>query len=89
MGYDFEMADFRYSDLVYGKGDMLVEVQGTKPQRREAKYTGQEIKRGYAVPYVRDELEGVKAPVLKNKRKASAMREMEAHYTDESPGHDH
>ncbi|WP_297852606.1 NADH-quinone oxidoreductase subunit NuoI [Meiothermus sp.] len=62
MGYDFEMADYRYSDFVYGKEDMLVEVQGTKPQRREAAYTGKPIKRGYTVPYVRPELEGVKPP---------------------------
>jgi len=42
---------------------MLVEVQGTKPQRREAIYTGKPIKKGYTVPYVRAELEGFKAPL--------------------------
>lgn len=63
LGYDFEMADYRYSDLIYGKEDMLVEVQGTKPQRREAIYTGKPIKKGYTVPYVRAELEGFKAPL--------------------------
>jgi NADH-quinone oxidoreductase subunit I len=62
MGYDFEMADYRYSDFVYGKEDMLVEVEGTKPQRREAAYTGKPVKRGYSVPYVRAELEGFKPP---------------------------
>ena len=29
LGYDFEMADYEYSDLVYGKEDMLVDVVGT------------------------------------------------------------
>lgn len=62
MGYDFEMADFKYGDFVYGKDDMLVEVQGTKPQRREAQYSGKTVRRGYEVPYVRPELEGVDAP---------------------------
>jgi NADH-quinone oxidoreductase subunit I len=65
MGYDFEMADYRYADFVYGKEDMLVEVEGTKPQRREAKYTGKPIRRGYTVPYVRPELEGFKPPKTK------------------------
>lgn len=68
LGYDFEMADYRYSDLVYGKEDMLVEVQGTKPQRREAQYTGKEIKPGYTVPYPRPELEGVKPPTPGGKK---------------------
>lgn len=68
LGYDFEMADYRYSDLVYGKEDMLVEVQGTKPQRREAQYTGKEIKPGYTVPYPRPELEGVKPPTRGGKK---------------------
>jgi NADH-quinone oxidoreductase subunit I len=68
MGYDFEMADFRYSDFVYGKEDMLVEVEGSKPQRREAQYTGKAIHKGYAVPYVRAELEGVKAPVKRKRQ---------------------
>ncbi|TBH21376.1 NADH-quinone oxidoreductase subunit NuoI [Thermus thermamylovorans] len=63
LGYDFEMADYQYSDLIYGKEDMLVEVAGTKPQRREAKMTGKPVKPGYAVPYVRPELEGVQAPL--------------------------
>ena len=62
MGYDFEMADFHYTDFVYGKDDMLVEVLGTKPQRREAQYSGKPISRNYHVPYVRPELEGVDAP---------------------------
>jgi len=62
MGYDFEMADYRYSDFVYDKEDMLVEVEGTKPQRREAVYTGKPVKKGYSVPYVRTELEGVNPP---------------------------
>lgn len=65
MGYDFEMADYRYSDFVYGKEDMLVGTVGTKPQRRESQYTGKPIKQGFAVPYVRHELEGVKAPKSK------------------------
>ena len=56
------MADYRYSDFVYDKEDMLVEVQGTKPQRRESQYTGQEVRKGYTVPYARQELEGVNPP---------------------------
>lgn len=68
LGYDFEMADYRYSDFVYGKEDMLVETQGTKPQRREAQYTGKKLSPGYEVPYVRAELEGVDAPRAKPER---------------------
>jgi NADH-quinone oxidoreductase subunit I len=55
------MADYQYSDLIYGKEDMLVDVVGTKPQRREAKITGKAVKPGYVVPYVRPELEGFQA----------------------------
>lgn len=68
LGYDFEMADYQYSDLIYGKEDMLVDVVGTKPQRREAKRTGKPVKVGYVVPYVRPELEGFKAPTEGGKR---------------------
>ncbi|MCL4454703.1 MAG: NADH-quinone oxidoreductase subunit NuoI [Deinococcus sp.] len=70
MGYEFEMADYRYSDFVYGKEDLLVEVQGTKPQRRESTYTGREVKPGYAVPYARVELEGVNPPKARVERAA-------------------
>lgn len=69
MGYDFEMADFKYDDFVYEKKDMIVDTLGTKPQRREAQYTGKEIQRGYAVPYVRHELEGVDAPIARKGKK--------------------
>jgi NADH-quinone oxidoreductase subunit I len=65
MGYDFEMADYRYSDFVYGKEDMLVDTKGTKPQRRDSQYHGKDVKRNYTVPYVRAELEGVDAPKAK------------------------
>ncbi|ADW21229.1 NADH-quinone oxidoreductase subunit NuoI [Thermus scotoductus] len=68
LGYDFEMADYEYSDLIYGKEDMLVDVVGTKPQRREAKITGKPVKPGYVVPYVRPELEGFKAPTEGGKK---------------------
>ncbi len=83
MGYDFELADYRYSDFVYGKGDMLVDVQGSKPQRREAQYTGQDIKKGYALPYVRPELEGVQPPLLKKPRQAAPKPQAD----DEHSGH--
>ncbi len=59
LGNEFEMADYRYGDFVYGKSDMLVGMQGSKPQRREAKKYKKAVKMGFQVT-VRAELEGVK-----------------------------
>ena len=59
LGNEFEMADYRYGDFVYGKQDMLVGTQGSKPQRREAKKYKKAVKMGFQVT-VRPELEGVK-----------------------------
>ncbi|WP_424951997.1 NADH-quinone oxidoreductase subunit NuoI [Deinococcus sp.] len=61
MGNEFEMADYRYRDFVYAKEDMLVGVQGSVPQRREAAKKGKPVRLGFTVPDgVRPELEGVK-----------------------------
>ena len=49
LGTDFELADYKYRDLVYGKEDMIVGVDGTKPQRREASKSGKAVKKGYAI----------------------------------------
>ena len=58
LGHEFEMADYRYGDMVYGKDDMLVGVKGSKPQRREAERTGRAVRLGF-VAGPRPELEGV------------------------------
>ncbi len=60
LGNEFELADYVYADLVYGKEDLLVDTVGSKAQRREAEQTGKPVKLGFEVPYVRPELEGVK-----------------------------
>jgi NADH-quinone oxidoreductase subunit I len=39
LGTDFELADYKYRDLVYGKEDMMIGVEGTKSQRRKVGYT--------------------------------------------------
>ncbi len=58
LGHEFELADFRYQDFVYGKEQMLVGVKGSKWQRREAHAKGTEVRLGFeAGP--RPELEGV------------------------------
>lgn len=62
MGYEFELADYHYSDHIYGKEDLLVDTEGSKPNRREAARTGKPVHHGYSVPYVRPQLEGVKKP---------------------------
>lgn len=49
LGNEFEMADYRYRDLVYGKEDMIVGVDGSKPQRREAAHKRQPVKLGFTV----------------------------------------
>lgn len=59
LGNEFEMADYRHQDFVYGKQDMLVGVEGSRPQRREAKQSGQPVRLGFTVT-PREELEGVK-----------------------------
>ena len=60
MGNEFEMADFRYADFVYAKEDMLVGVEGSVPQRREAARLNKPVRVGFEVPGgARPELEGV------------------------------
>ena len=49
LGNEFEMADYRYHDLVYGKEDMLVGVTGSKPQRREAALKAKPVRLGFTV----------------------------------------
>ena len=58
LGHEFELADFRYQDFVYGKEDMLVGTTGSKWQRREAAAKGKEVRIGVE-PAPRPELEGV------------------------------
>lgn len=58
LGHEFELADFRHQDFVYGKEDMLVGVKGGKWQRREAAKKGLEVKIGLKSG-PRPELEGV------------------------------
>ena len=61
MGNEFEMADYRYRDFVYAKEDMLVGVNGSVPQRREAAKAGKPVRLGFTVEGgPRAELEGVK-----------------------------
>ncbi|MBI0444501.1 NADH-quinone oxidoreductase subunit NuoI [Deinococcus sp. DB0503] len=63
LGNEFEMADYRSRDFVYGKEDMLVGVEGSLPQRREAQRTGKPVRLGFKVPQgPRPELEGVEYP---------------------------
>ncbi len=59
LGNEFELADYRYGDFVYGKEDMMVGTQGSKLQRREARTSGKPVVMGFEVS-VREELEGVK-----------------------------
>jgi NADH-quinone oxidoreductase subunit I len=58
LGHEFELADFKYQDFVYGKDDMLVGVTGGKWQRREAAKTGKPVRLGFTAGH-REELEGV------------------------------
>jgi NADH-quinone oxidoreductase subunit I len=64
LGTDFEMADYKYRDLVYGKEDMMVGVEGTKPQRREASAKNKPVKVGYTITPRREVEEALQA--LKN-----------------------
>jgi NADH-quinone oxidoreductase subunit I len=61
LGNEFEMADYRYGDFVYGKEDMLVGQYGSRPQRREAERQGTPVRLGLSVQ-PREELEGVRYP---------------------------
>ncbi len=58
LGHEFELADYRYQDLVYRKEDMLVGTVGSKWQRREAAAKGSEVRLGFVAGH-RPELEGV------------------------------
>src|SRR5690606_21193747 len=58
LGHEFELADYRYQDFVYGKEDMLVGVKGSPWQRREAAAKGTEVVLGFEAEH-RPELEGV------------------------------
>lgn len=58
LGHEFELADFKYQDFVYGKEDMLVGTKGSKWQRREAEQKAKEVKLGFSSG-PRPELEGV------------------------------
>jgi NADH-quinone oxidoreductase subunit I len=58
LGHEFELADFRYDDFVYGKDDMLVGTKGSKWQRREAAKEGKSVDLGLSSG-PRPELEGV------------------------------
>ena len=65
LGTDFEMADYKSRDFVYGKEDMMVGVEGTKPQRREASAAKKPVKVGYKITpraEVAEALEALKNP---------------------------
>ncbi len=53
LGHEFELADYRYQDFVYGKEDMLV-GRG----RRGAARSGEDVRLGFRAGH-RAELEGV------------------------------
>ena len=61
LGTDFEFADYKYRDLVYGKEDMIVGVEGTKPQRREASAKNKPVKVGYTITPRREVEEALQA----------------------------
>jgi NADH-quinone oxidoreductase subunit I len=61
LGNEFEMADYRYRDLVYGKEDMIVGVDGSKPQRREATLAARPVKLGFTVTPRREVEEALEA----------------------------
>lgn len=63
LGNEFEMADYRSPDFVYRKEDMLVGVEGSRAQRRDAALSGQGVRVGFRVEGgPRPELEGVSYP---------------------------
>jgi NADH-quinone oxidoreductase subunit I len=69
LGTDFEMADYKYRDFVYGKEDMMVGVDGTKPQRREAAKAGKPVKLGYTITPRREVEEALQA----NRNRSSSV----------------
>jgi NADH-quinone oxidoreductase subunit I len=69
LGTDFEMADYKYRDFVYGKEDMMVGVDGTKPQRRDAVKAGKPVKLGYTITPRREVEEALQA----NRNRSSSV----------------
>lgn len=64
LGNEFELADYRYRDMIYAKEDMLVGTVGSRAQRREAERKGESVRVGFRVEGgPRKELEGVNYPV--------------------------
>jgi NADH-quinone oxidoreductase subunit I len=74
LGTEFEMADYRYRDLVYGKEDMLVGVEGSKVQRREAASRNKPVKQGFVVTPRRE----VEEALLAMKNPSSRVNTMPA-----------
>jgi NADH-quinone oxidoreductase subunit I len=58
LGHEFELADFRYQDFVYGKEDMLVGVKGASGSAARRPPRGRPVRVGLEAPG-RPELEGV------------------------------
>ncbi|HHO54861.1 MAG TPA: NADH-quinone oxidoreductase subunit NuoI [Trueperaceae bacterium] len=58
LGHEFELADYKYQDFVYGKEQLMVGVKGSKWQRREAEKKNKEVNVGIQW-HPRKELEGV------------------------------
>jgi NADH-quinone oxidoreductase subunit I len=69
LGTDFELADYKYRDLVYGKEDMMIGVEGTKSQRREADQKKKPVKVGYTITPRREVEEAIQA----NKNRSSSV----------------
>ncbi len=69
LGNEFEMADYKTRDMVYGKEDMIVGVEGSKPQRREAALKSKPVKRGFVVTPRREVEEAINA----NKNRSSSV----------------
>lgn len=69
LGTEFELADYKYRDFVYGKEDMLIgTAEATKPLRREAKAKNKPLKSGYTITpraEVAEALEAIKNPSQK------------------------
>jgi NADH-quinone oxidoreductase subunit I len=74
MGTEFEMADYRSRDMVYGKEDMIVGVEGSKSQRREAALKSKPVKLGYTITPRREVEEALQA----SKNRSSAVGTMPA-----------
>jgi NADH-quinone oxidoreductase subunit I len=69
LGTDFELADYKYRDLVYGKEDMMIGTEGTKSQRREAEQKKKPVKVGYTIAPRREVEEAIQA----NKNRSSSV----------------